>query len=474
MIAVDVDELIDDLGKIVVEVGQARATLLEAASARAALRSTVPSSLPWLGELRFDWRFCLQYSGRGSLRALFRRRTDAVSAVEAQLGFALRPTPAASTQPAAASAPGCRLRVPAILDLPPPSDPTEIRFALAPPHGGVLVVRNAGAGETGAMIEWIRDGESVSALRQEATKGKIHRMGGPAHGIPQREPSTPRLWRLAPFVAWLDSLRAWQLAPERNAVWRPLSRNSAAEAGTPEARKALDAVAEVLARTTRAAAEAPTLPAHLSSMAACQSVENFTATLCLRLKRGGLTLVRQEEEKDMLLLELDCRAAGAGLEIRQRLPDFLAAGALHRSLVDAFLANARSHCFGDYMLGSRKLTFTPETFDRLFAAGRQGAVVLRLGRKFGRKGDIELLMIRGQIEGIEVVALFRGVFEIETRADQENTADAEPAHKIGEVKDFRMLRPCPKAIDPEDVRGEFVGELIQLMRTLHSWGGLLR
>lgn len=465
MAADSVAALIDHLGEAVAQAGQARAAFLGEAVAALVAPQSAPATLPWLRDLRFDWRYWVNRTEEDRLLVAFSRRSRELVAVDARLGFSLHPLPynADEETPPLAGV-DIFLRVPALLSGPAAAEPGVIRFNLAPPHEGMIEVAGADRGFDGATITWLHGERRVSALRETVTEVHPRHMGRGGRGMVAEKRIPHRRWAMAPFIAWLDSVRAWHEDPERGATWMrfvPPTEESAA----PVTVAAVGMAAGAFARVVQAAEASTPLPDALAPLASRQHVADFNGSIRLRLDRSALELARPGDGNP-ILLDLHYRATRAGVrarfELTHRQPDFLVAGELHRLLFESFAAGAKTDCCGAVLLGERTITFTPETFDSFFRAGRATALILRTGRSVRRETDKNLLVVRAPLDGVEVAALFTGVFEV--AADQQSVA------RVGRIE---MLRPHHDDGPHDLLRDDTVRSLFELMLSLHRWGGLL-
>jgi hypothetical protein len=468
MAADSVAALVAHLGEAVAQAGQARAAMLGEAAAALVAPQSAPATLPWLRTLRFDWRYWVNRTEENRLLVAFSRRSRELVAVDARLEFSLHPLPHHGDEevPTLAGV-DTFLRVPALLSAPAATEPGVIRFNLAPPHEGMIEVAGADRGFDGATITWVQGERRFPALREAVTEVHPRHMGRGGRGLVAEKRIPHRRWAMAPFLAWLDSVRAWQEDPERGATWlrfvppTPVTDESEA----PVTVAAVAMVVGAFARVVRAAEVSTPLPDALAPLASRQHVADFNGSIRLRLDRTTLELARPGDENP-ILLDLHYRATRVGararFELTHRQPDFLVAGELHHLLFESFAAGAKAGCCGAIPLGERTITFTPETFDSFFRAGRANALILRTGRSVRRETDKNLLVVRAPIDGVEVAALFTGVFEV--AADQQSVA------RVGRIE---MLRPNHDDGPHDLLRDDTVRSLFELMLSLHRWGGLL-
>jgi len=458
--------MVESLAEATRQVGRTRAVCLRQAGEHV-LRRDAPATLalPWIRDVRLDWVYQIARSQDRVVLFFFRSAPRTTMAVTARLGFTLRPVPApvAGTHPRLIAL-EARVQRPGFL-LPPREG--WMRFALDPPFGGVLNVRYDGGDLDDAEVVWDRSTDSFEPRLDEPAEGKA---------------SARRTWSMAPFLGWLETVRAWLADPATGGTWAPCDIPDPTQPGLNVTQLTLGLIGRAYRRVT----ESAEADATFGAMRWTQAVDTFSGTSTLRLTRDGLDLAAPDEPNP-LVLDMDYRAVREGdrarLEVALRPPDFAHQGPYRDALIDAFLEGAiEAGCRGIVPTPDGRIVVDRSNLAELFASGRARAFTLRTHRK-EREVDVNLLVLPGRLEGVEIVAMFRASFRTRrtdpsdtgkagrpgTRRSRDGSLDEKPVLD-GEV---RMLRPHLDG-NPNDAREDLVKSLLQLMRALASWGGLLR
>ncbi|MEM7355669.1 MAG: hypothetical protein AAF657_32945 [Acidobacteriota bacterium] len=461
MTAAATDELpFDDLptlaARLASQVSAADRSLAERATAQL-LRPHAP--LPYvLGPVTWQWAFSLvKQPQRGFFLSLRpQRRAQQGNQIVVEIEIELRFAPVATPAPAV-SLPqvSFQLGAPPFLVLAPNVAQLQ-RYAPLTSSTGVATRDNTlllriGPDPDDILAAWIPD------VRRKFQKAQLW--------YRSQSLETSSGWRLAPFVALIETLRAWlDAGPERDRVspFAPFSDQRT----DPDT--ILRRIVQAYCRATKALA-APSGEAtnserltdvgrHLTS---AYTVAEFRSTAALRLDDDGSLAVQSKADQPFLMrqsvqLERDERT-GVTARVSVLPPDFLVAGALFEQFME--LLSSEADTVAD------ALDLRTEAFDRFLTDARQGASVVRIDRK-SRQRDVNLILLRGAIDDEPRLVLLRSLFRVNTSADPPVVARAR---RLLKKAPYEVVYQGPPAASHAVLDDDGALYFKRLLGALKSW-----